>query len=87
MNTPREISVISEEQVWQESAPYSKNYSFSSNEDINSRRHQALTLHHVLWDIFTSLFEPQLGLWIGNDCNPFKRLTTVRSHTVLETYL
>ncbi|KAH8801422.1 hypothetical protein F5884DRAFT_514072 [Xylogone sp. PMI_703] len=37
---------------------------------------QALTLHHVLWDIFTSLFEPQLGLWTGNDCNPFKRLTT-----------
>ncbi|OHE90788.1 hypothetical protein CORC01_13928 [Colletotrichum orchidophilum] len=39
-------------------------------------REQALRLHHALWDIFTSLFEPRLGLWIGNECNPFKRLTT-----------
>ncbi|OBT67854.1 hypothetical protein VE03_02576 [Pseudogymnoascus sp. 23342-1-I1] len=75
-NTSCEVAVISEEQVWQESVPHSNNYLSSSNEDISSRRQQALTLHHVLWDIFTSLFEPQLGLWIGNDCNPFKRLTT-----------
>ena len=41
------------------------------------RREQALRLHHTLWETFTTLFEPQLGLWIGNDCNPFKRITTV----------
>lgn len=48
--------------------------------DVNiNRRYKALTLHHVLWDIFTTLFEPQLGIWIGNDCNPLTRLATVIS--------
>ena len=57
-------------------------YTGTSPEVNINRRYQALTLHHVLWDIFTTLFEPQLGIWIGNDCNPLKRLATVRSsHT------
>lgn len=30
----------------------------------------------MLWDIFTTLFEPQLGIWIGNECNPFKKIDT-----------
>lgn len=40
------------------------------------RGDRATSLHDALWQIFTTLFEPQLGLWIGNDCNPFKRMTT-----------
>jgi hypothetical protein len=47
-----------------------------SESTLDARREQALALHHVLWGIFTELFEPQLGLWIGNDCNPFQRMVT-----------
>jgi hypothetical protein len=52
--------------------------SSAQDDSQGEHREQALRLHHALWDIFTSLFEPQLGLWIGNECNPFKRLNTVR---------
>jgi hypothetical protein len=41
---------------------------------------QAITLHDMLMDIFTTLFEPQLGLWIGNNCNPVKRRNTIRNN-------
>jgi hypothetical protein len=46
------------------------------DETVGSRRQEALDLHHMLWDIFTTIFEPQLGLWIGNHCNPMKTLDT-----------
>ncbi|CEL09733.1 hypothetical protein ASPCAL12863 [Aspergillus calidoustus] len=40
------------------------------------QNHEALALHHYLWDAYTALFEPQFGLWMGNDCCPFKHFPT-----------
>lgn len=60
--------------------PSNSNLYDSSFESVASWRQRALTLHHLLWDIFTRIFEPQLGLWIGNDCNPFKRIDTVSTN-------
>ncbi|KAB5585770.1 hypothetical protein GE09DRAFT_37712 [Coniochaeta sp. 2T2.1] len=60
-----------------DAAVSSSSISTVTSPEVNiNRRFKALTLHHVLWDIFTTLFEPQLGIWIGNDCNPLKRLAT-----------
>ncbi|KAE9369824.1 hypothetical protein N431DRAFT_485641 [Stipitochalara longipes BDJ] len=44
-----------------------------TTEDSVSRRGQALTLHYMLWDIFTGIMEPQLLIWAGSECCPFKR--------------
>jgi hypothetical protein len=42
-----------------------------------SRQHQALTLHHMLWDIYAGILEPQLVIWTGSECCPFKQTFTV----------
>lgn len=49
-------------------------------EDNCAREHLALTLHHILWDIFTGLFETQVGIWIGSECCPFKHTLTVGNY-------
>ncbi|KAH8807868.1 hypothetical protein F5884DRAFT_790344 [Xylogone sp. PMI_703] len=49
----------------------------STREDHFARAQLALTLHHMLWDIFTDLFETQAGIWIGNECCPIKQTLTV----------
>lgn len=42
-----------------------------------TRTQQALLLHETLWNIFTSLLEPRIGLWIGGSCCPFQSTKTV----------
>ena len=49
---------------------------FVSEDDI-ARKQLSLTLHHMLWDIFSGLFETQVGIWIGSECCPFKHTLTV----------
>jgi hypothetical protein len=49
-------------------------------EDSCGREQLALTLHHILWDIFTGLFETQVGIWIGSECCPFKHTLTVSNY-------
>jgi hypothetical protein len=49
-------------------------------EDSCAREQLALTLHHILWDIFTGLFETQVGIWIGSECCPFKHTLTVSNY-------
>ena len=36
-----------------------------------TRAQQALQLHQILWNIFSTLLEPRIGLWIGGSCCPF----------------
>lgn len=48
-----------------------------ATEDNFAREQLALTLHHILWDNFTGLFETQVGIWIGSECCPFKHTLTV----------
>lgn len=45
---------------------------FIADDDL-ARHRQALTLHDMLWDIFTGIMEPQLVVWTGIECCPFKR--------------
>jgi hypothetical protein len=55
-------------------------------EDNCAREHLALTLHHILWDIFTGLFETQVGIWIGSECCPFKQTLTVSNYKSFPPY-
>lgn len=42
-----------------------------------TKAQQALQLHQILWNIFTALLEPRIGLWIGGSCCPFRSSKTV----------
>lgn len=45
--------------------------SFSGTQHSITRAQQALQLHQILWNNFTTLLEPRIGLWIGGSCCPF----------------
>ena len=49
-----------------------------ASSDSLARSQQALTLHNLLWNIFTTLLEPRIGLWIGGGGCPFISSSTVR---------
>lgn len=68
-NTVSDVGIIT--------PPCNSGLAYTGTEYENNLRQKALTVHYLLWDIFTEIFEPQLGLWIGNDCNPFRHLDTV----------
>lgn len=40
-------------------------------ETLTSRRAQCVTLHHLLWDIFVSVWDSRAALWLSSSCNPF----------------
>lgn len=42
-----------------------------------SRSHQALRLHNLLWNVFTSLLEPRIGLWISGAGCPLMGMNSV----------
>ncbi len=50
-----------------------------TSSDSMSRSQQAQTLHDLLWNVFTSLLEPRIGLWIGGAGCPFMTSDAVRS--------
>ena len=50
--------------------------------DSMARSQQAQTLHNLLWNVFTSLLEPRIGLWIGGAGCPFMTSNAVRSITL-----
>ena len=45
--------------------------SFSGTQHSITKAQQALQLHQILWNIFTTLLEPRIGLWIGGSGCPF----------------
>ncbi|KAJ9612974.1 hypothetical protein H2200_002915 [Cladophialophora chaetospira] len=47
----------------------------SREQDTLSRRQQALQLHQILWNLFTNVLEPRIGLWIGGSGCPFVEST------------
>lgn len=49
----------------------------STGLDSLSRTQQALQLHQILWNVFTTLLEPRIGLWIGGSGCPFVQSSTV----------
>jgi hypothetical protein len=49
----------------------------STSQDSQSRTQQALQLHQILWNVFTTLLEPRIGLWIGGSGCPFVQSSTV----------
>lgn len=48
-----------------------------TSQDSLSRTQQALQLHQILWNVFTTLLEPRIGLWIGGSGCPFVQSSTV----------
>ena len=53
--------------------------SFSSPSDLLAKSQQAWRLQHLLWNVFTTLLEPRIGLWIGGAGCPFLSASTVGS--------
>jgi hypothetical protein len=45
--------------------------SLSSTSDDLARHQQAWRLHQLLWNVFTAVLEPRIGLWIGGGGCPF----------------
>ncbi|KIV93137.1 hypothetical protein PV10_04375 [Exophiala mesophila] len=45
--------------------------SLSTSSDSLARHLQASRLHHLLWNVFTTVLEPRIGLWIGGRACPF----------------
>ena len=52
-------------------------FALSETQHRVTRSQQALLLHETLWNIFTTLLEPRIGLWIGGSCCPFQSTKTV----------
>lgn len=59
--------------------------SLSRNSDDMARCQQAGRLHSLLWNVFTAVLEPRIGLWIGGGC-PFKTINPVSLGTVPFSY-
>ena len=57
----------------------SQTTSLSSTTNSLARSQQALRLHGLLWNVFTTLLEPRIGLWIGGAGCPFLTTSTVSS--------
>lgn len=57
---------------------YAMPLSLSKSTDSLARNHQAWKLHHLLWDVFTTVLEPRIGLWIGSGGCPFAVTNSVR---------
>ena len=64
--------------------PPSSSSSFQRSESVSSeleqtacRRQQALTLHHILWDIFVEIQESRSAIWLGSNCCPYIEVTAV----------
>ena len=53
--------------------------SLSNFSDSLAKSQQALRLHHLLWNVFTTDLEPRIGLWIGHAGCPFMTTSTVSS--------
>lgn len=49
--------------------------------DSLARSQQALRLHNLLWNVYTSLLEPRIGLWIAGAGSPFTSSTSVSYHS------
>lgn len=57
---------------------YMRPMSLSSTSDHLARHQQAWRLHHLLWNVFTAVLEPRIGLWIGGGGCPFTIINPVR---------
>ena len=57
---------------------YTTPTSFSTSSDSLARQLQASRLHHLLWNVFTTVLEPRIGLWIGGRACPFTAPNQVR---------
>ena len=51
--------------------------SLSTVSDTMAKTQQALTLHHLLWNVFHTLLEPRIGLWMGGAACPLLTTSTV----------
>ena len=50
--------------------------------DSLAKSQQARTLHDLLWNVFATLLEPRIGLWIGGAGCPFITSSAVRDCTL-----
>lgn len=57
---------------------YTTSASLSRSSDSLARLQQASRLHHLLWNVFTTVLEPRIGLWIGGRACPFAAPNPVR---------
>lgn len=55
--------------------------SLSNISDTMAKTQQALTLHHLLWNVFTTLLEPRIGLWMRGAACPLLTTSTVSSNS------
>ncbi len=55
--------------------------------DSLPKSQQARTLHNSLWNVFATLLEPRIGLWIGGAGCPFITSSAVRDSALVLPFL